>query len=62
MWWSQVGGAMPKCSGKIGNARAMRHTGAIALDGRRPRPLFRDAQNLATICLKIGIMNLRGRK
>jgi hypothetical protein len=34
----------------------------IALDGRRPRPLFRDTQNLATICLKIGIMNLRARK
>jgi hypothetical protein len=34
----------------------------IALDGRRPRTLFRDAQNLATIYLEIGIMNLRARK
>jgi hypothetical protein len=50
---------MARFSGKIDNAHPMRHAGTgLCSTGTG----FRDALNLATICVKIGIIDIRGRK
>src|SRR4051812_49821324 len=64
MWWPQLGGArfggrLPRVSGKIDNAHPMRHAGT----GLCPTDTgFRDALNLATICVKSGIIDICARK